>query len=139
MAPRILILANESSCVLRRNDLVLRSLNASQPLEAHDQRESQCLAVAKCACIVVVEIVPCALRTVALPAQALQSRSRLSCSCSATAATQSLEHLAAAKFKPLTFCVSGFALSYTADMFVLSAGWKVNLMLVLKCPLLNRE
>jgi hypothetical protein len=67
------------------------------------------------------EILPCTLHTSSLSLQALQSRSYLSYVPYATTAAYSwtVVSLTAAKFKPLIFSTSVFALSYSANIFIL--------------------
>jgi hypothetical protein len=67
-----------------------------------------------------LKILPCALYTSPLSVQTLQSRSRLYY---LSYATWKLSHLnglslTTTKFKPLISSMSGFALSYTANMFI---------------------
>jgi hypothetical protein len=63
------------------------------------------------------KILPFTISTSPLSVQALQSRSCLSYL--VIIVTLTVVSLTTAKFKPLIFSVSGFALSYAANMFVL--------------------
>jgi hypothetical protein len=81
-----------------------------------------CLAFVKCTYRtynMLSKFRPCALYTCSLSVQAFQSRSCLSYLSWATMAAWAVVGLTAAIFKPLISSMSGFALLYAANMFIL--------------------
>jgi hypothetical protein len=96
-----------------------------------------CLAFVKCTyCTysILLKFLPFALYTISLSVQALQSRSCLSYVCdNGSIVTWTVVSLSIAKFKPLIFSVSGFALSYAENMFILMILYVFCLLYVKSC------